>query len=236
MATFDPLYNFPHFLSSSVARVVLGSLWSPCRSSAGFGKSVFWLPAAVLPYMATIWAYRNNSVEQHLTNVSCVLCAVLQSQKYSVLFFISYTYAVCVCMSVCVWPCVCVLCCFFKFSSQCRVLFLEVKASEQSGATYCTDRHELQPCAQPSIAPRPTRRAPLSAPRQTSSSPTIWASLTRWNFWRSVRSSLSSEGSLDSQLQADPVDSRFRPEVGERGTEACREHHLFKVNWDGALE
>ncbi len=44
---------------------------------------------------------------------------------------------------------VCLLCCFFKFSSQCCVLFLEVKASQQSGdmtpATYYTDRQKLQP-------------------------------------------------------------------------------------------
>jgi len=118
------------------------------------------------------WNTKITFAKEHLTHALCAVQCLL-------IFLWLYPCSVCVCVSLCVS----VLCCLFKYSSQCRVLFLEVKASKWRHDAI-SSRHKLQPCARLSIAPRSTHTQLLSIPRGALS--TIWALRTLWNLWHLV--------------------------------------------------
>lgn len=126
---------------------------------------------------------------------------------------------------------VCVSCAaLLKFSSQCRVLFLEVKASQQTGATHYADRHKLQPRA-------------LLFDRTPSSSESSPLQSNNLSFPDSLK--LLALGQVEPPLTGKPGLSITAGPCGFLGapvfahlirrseteeTEPGREHHLFKVN------
>ena len=123
------------------------------------------------------------------------------------------------CMHVCVCVCVCVLVLwsFFKFSLQCCVLFLEGKASQQSGdmsaATYERDRQTL-----------------LLSFRLLHMRLLVNANL---NFSNSLK--LLTFDQVKPPLRLGEPGLLPSPRSCPKRSEPGREHHLFEVNRDGAL-